>query len=161
MEMNYTSEAVGNAGLATGIIGTALGVLNGAGGLFNTVHGGNAAGGQYITKEVNDVQYRLIESERNNAILSADLASERKMVEVFNAANNHTNAVRDELRAEIRAVENRVTENAAAQGVINANVSAQQAINTSQISQLFSLTKLVVPNGSVCPGWGDVKVTPA
>lgn len=31
--MEYASRAVGNAGLATGIIGTALGALNGAGGL--------------------------------------------------------------------------------------------------------------------------------
>ena len=32
---------------------------------------------------------------------------------------------------------------------------------SGQIAQLFSLTKLVVPNGSVCPGWGTVTVTPA
>lgn len=34
--MEYASRAVGNAGLATGIIGTALGALNGAGGLYDT-----------------------------------------------------------------------------------------------------------------------------
>jgi hypothetical protein len=33
--MEYASRAVGNAGLATGIIGTALGALNGAGGLVD------------------------------------------------------------------------------------------------------------------------------
>jgi hypothetical protein len=30
-----------------------------------------------------------------------------------------------------------------------------------QIAQLYSLTKLVVPNTSVCPGWGTVTITPA
>ena len=30
-----------------------------------------------------------------------------------------------------------------------------------QIDQLFGLTRLVVPNGSVCPGWGNVTITPA
>ena len=30
-----------------------------------------------------------------------------------------------------------------------------------QIAQLQSLTKLVVPNTSVCPGWGNVTITPA
>ena len=30
-----------------------------------------------------------------------------------------------------------------------------------QIAQLYSLTKLVVPNASVCPGWGNVTITPA
>jgi hypothetical protein len=30
-----------------------------------------------------------------------------------------------------------------------------------QIAQLYSLTKLIVPNGSICPGCGNVTVTPA
>ena len=30
-----------------------------------------------------------------------------------------------------------------------------------QIAQLQGLTKLVVPNTSVCPGWGNVTITPA
>ena len=30
-----------------------------------------------------------------------------------------------------------------------------------QIAQLQGLTKLVIPNGSVCPGWGNVTVAPA
>ena len=29
-----------------------------------------------------------------------------------------------------------------------------------QVAQLFALTKLVVPNPSVCPGWGEVTITP-
>ena len=61
---------------------------------------------------------------------------------------------------------------------INANKEAQDAINMqqavyngtntaaltclqSQVAQLYSLTKLVVPNGSVCPGWGNVTISPA
>ena len=31
----------------------------------------------------------------------------------------------------------------------------------NQITQLMSLTKMVVPNASVCPGWGNVTITPA
>ena len=30
-----------------------------------------------------------------------------------------------------------------------------------QIAQLQSLTKLIVPNSSCCPGWGEVTVKPA
>jgi hypothetical protein len=29
-----------------------------------------------------------------------------------------------------------------------------------QIGQLFGLTKLVVPNSSICPGYGNVTITP-
>jgi hypothetical protein len=31
----------------------------------------------------------------------------------------------------------------------------------SQVQQLFGITKLVIPNTSVCPGWGNVNITPA
>ena len=45
------------------------------------------------------------------------------------------------------------------------NTANTAAINCmqGQIAQVLSLTKLVVPNGSICPGWGDVtvSVTPA
>lgn len=32
---------------------------------------------------------------------------------------------------------------------------------TGRVSALEALTKLVVPNTSVCPGWGNVTITPA
>jgi hypothetical protein len=38
---------------------------------------------------------------------------------------------------------------------------AQQLVALKDGSQLMGLTKLVVPNGSICPGWGNVTITPA
>ena len=32
---------------------------------------------------------------------------------------------------------------------------------SNRVSTLEGLTKLVVPNASVCPGWGNVTITPA
>ena len=49
---------------------------------------------------------------------------------------------------------------AAAQGVLNATQSAQIACLEKQVDRLYGLTKLVVPNGNVSPGWGPVDVTP-
>ena len=49
---------------------------------------------------------------------------------------------------------------AAAQGVVNATQSAQIACLEKQVDRLYGLTKLVVPNGNVSPGWGPVDVTP-
>lgn len=49
---------------------------------------------------------------------------------------------------------------AAAQGVLNATQSAQIACLEKQVDRLYGLTKLVVPNGNVSPGWGPVEVTP-
>jgi hypothetical protein len=45
------------------------------------------------------------------------------------------------------------------QKVFNATSIATISCIQGQVAQLMGLTKLVVPNGSVCPGWGDVTVT--
>lgn len=49
----------------------------------------------------------------------------------------------------------------AEQAVFNATVTATMNCMGGQIAQLFALTKLVIPNASVCPGWGNVTVAPA
>ena len=49
---------------------------------------------------------------------------------------------------------------AAAQGVVNATQTAQLACLEKQVDRLYGLTKLVVPNGNVSPGWGPVEVVP-
>jgi hypothetical protein len=56
-------------------------------------------------------------------------------------------------------------------GVIERELCDQRtynAVNTTtigciqgQIATLMGLTKTVIPNGSICPGWGNVTVTPA
>lgn len=43
----------------------------------------------------------------------------------------------------------------------NATNSANLACLQSQVAQLQGMTKLVVPNTSVCPGWGAVTITPS
>lgn len=47
------------------------------------------------------------------------------------------------------------------QAVYNGTNTASISCIQSQIAQLLGLTKLVVPNASVCPGWGNVTITPA
>ena len=49
---------------------------------------------------------------------------------------------------------------AAAQGVVNATQTAQLACLEKQVDRLYGLTKRVVPNGNVSPGWGPVDVVP-
>lgn len=154
--MEYASKGVGTAGLTTGIIGTALGGLSS--GILGGVFGNNNQ--NYVDKDTLDLQLKLTEAQKDNAILTANLETEKKMVEVFNAANDKIMNVRDELNAAIRTVENKVDANAATQGVINTQMASQVNLNTSQIAQLFSLTKLTIPNASINPGWGNVTITP-
>ena len=49
------------------------------------------------------------------------------------------------------------------QRVYNATNTSAIACMQGQVAELMALTKRVVPNGSICPGWGDVtvSVTPA
>lgn len=46
------------------------------------------------------------------------------------------------------------------QAVMNATITANLGCMAQQIAQLQGLTKIVVPNTSVCPGWGNVTITP-
>lgn len=163
MDSDYASNAKGNAGVTLGVIGTTLGSL-GLLGNGTPLLGGLLGGGtQYVSKDTYDVQNKLIEAERTNALLAAELNTEKKMVEVFNAATARINEVDRELSHRIYSLEKRVDENAAAQAVINCGVNSALGILQSQAAQFMSLTKVVIPNGNVCPGWGDVtvSVTPA
>ena len=45
------------------------------------------------------------------------------------------------------------------QAVYNATQTGAISCIQNQIAQLQSLTKLIVPNTSVCPGWGNVTIT--
>lgn len=49
---------------------------------------------------------------------------------------------------------------AAGQGVINATQTAQIACLEKQVNMLYGLTKLVVPNSNVSPGWGPAEILP-
>lgn len=150
--VNFTAaDRVGSIG---GYIGGIATLLGGFGGLTG------CQGGGYVSKEAFEMQTKLTAAEKENAILAADLSSEKKMVEVYNAATNRINTVREELSGRILDLERQVASNAAAQGVINCSVQSGLAVANSQIAQLMSLTALRIPNTSVCPGWGAVKVTP-
>lgn len=145
--MEYASNGKGNLGVTLGAIGTGLGVL-GMNGLSGIIGGG---GQNYVTKETYDVQLQLIDAQKSNAILAADLASEKKMVDVFNAANDKINNVRDELQAAIREVDKKVDANAAAQAVINCGMQSATAVLQSQVGQLIAMTKTVIPSDNICP----------
>lgn len=158
-EERYASKSTGTAALTTGIIGTVGTALSS--GLLGNILGGGAAQQTYVTKDMLALQMQLVDTQKELAIKSADLSSEQKMVQVFNAANDKINNVRDEMGQRIREVEAKVDANAAAQAVINCQCNSNLTLLNSQVGQLFSLTQLKIPNTSVCPGWGPVTVAPA
>jgi ribosomal protein L29 len=83
-------------------------------------------------------------------LLESNIYTDSKIADVYERLNNKIGAMKDE------------------QNAINMQQAVYNGVNTAtiecvknQVAQLMGLTKLVVPNASVCPGWGNVTVTPA
>ena len=151
--MEYASKGVAGAGLGTGIAGLSLGVLNSLsnGGLLGNLLGGNCNG--YVCSDnmpVNryelELQKRISDLESHVALRDASIYTDGKLNDLRNYVDSKFTAVNDKLSA---------------QAVHNATSDAVLGCMQGQIAQLYSLTKLVVPNPSVCPGWGNVTITPA
>lgn len=129
----------GKGTTALGIIGTALGGLaTAAGGGLLANAAGSQTSGDYITKEVFEVSMELNKAETKNALLEAKLNTE------------HEIAALKDYQAGVNA----------AQAVTNSLATSQMAVMQNNINQLMSLTKVVIPNSSSAPGWGNVVVVP-
>lgn len=135
----YASNAKGNAALTTGIIGTSLGAIAAAGGL-----GGILGLGPRQPTDPGDRPVTRYEMELHQQINARD----NEIVAL--RANAYTDRRAGELQREIDG-----------QGAVNATMIATLQNQQGQINQLFGVTKLVVPNDSVSPGWGRANVQPA
>lgn len=152
VEKDYASKGVAGAGLGLGIAGTALGLLgNGA---LGGILGGNAWGAGVCHENMPVNRYEASQSAR-----IAELETEVKLRDANAYTLGEINKVRDYVDRRFERVEGQINQ----QAVYNATNTAALNCMQGQIAQLMSLTKLVVPNSSICPGWGDVTVsiTPA
>ena len=140
---NVASQGVGGAALGLAIPGTLafLNQIGGFGGLFG-------ANNNAMTQCQDTRTISALESE------IAKLQSEK-----------YTDGVGTAVYAEINKKYIELAQFIAAQDKANAVAEAVMAerLNclTNRVSALEALTKLVVPNSSVCPGWGNVTITPA
>lgn len=143
----FASNGKANAALTTGIIGTSLGGLMALG---SNLLGGGVNNSCYENCFVNryelEQENRIAKLETEVALRDANIFTDQKISEVY-----------EKLDGKIRNIEASVN----AQAVYNATQTGVISCIQGQIAQLQSLTKLVVPNSSVCPGWGDVTITPA
>lgn len=159
-EMIPASRGVANAGLATGITGAALGAINTLAGLGSATVARTAV---HDSDEhfVNRYEMNLVRELQNKdaalAIAESEKYTDKKMVEVYNALNAQDKAIRADVAANYREFRDFTDQQSTYNGVNTATLSCMQ----NQINQLLSLTKLVIPNGSCCPGWGQVEVKPA
>ena len=142
--MEYFSKGAGAAALTTGIIGS-VGALNS--GLLGNIFGGTGCSDNTpVNRYELSMQRDLINKDVEIAYLRGRDAAKTDNIETYKYIDSQLNDIRHQL-----------SEQAVYNGVNTATVTCIQ----SQIQQLYGLTKLVVPNTSVCPGWGNVTITPA
>ena len=143
-ENKYASKGVAGAGLGLGIAGTALGLLNNGGGL-NILGGGNC----------NHPPYTRYDAEKDARI--AQLETEVKLRDANTYTLGEVGKLRDYMENRLGVIEHELCDQRTYNAVNTATISCIQG----QIATLLGLTKTVIPNGSICPGWGNVTVTPA
>lgn len=151
MENRYASNAKGNTGVALASAALGLGVLNG--GLGNVLGGWGAnncacGGGDnaHINRYEAGMQARI-----------SELETEVKLRDANTYTLGEVGKLRDYMENRFDLVEHEICD----QKVFNATQIGTISCIQNQIAQLYGLTKLVVPNSAVCPGWGNVTITPA
>ena len=143
----FASQGVAGSGLGLGIAGTALGVLNGGwlGNVFGNV-GARCGTEAPVNRYELGLEQKIASLESGIALRDANIYNDTKILELYKY-----------LDGKLEGINNKLCE----QAVFNATQTAAMNCMGGQIAQLYALTKLVIPNGSVCPGWGNVTVTPA
>lgn len=145
----FASNGKANTGIALGAVGTGLGALNamgGLGGVLGGLFGGNCGNGPAVNRYELGLENENAKLRSEIALRDANIYNDQKLLEVYKYFDG-----------KIEGINSRLCE----QAVWNATQTATLSCMGGQIAQLMSLTKLVVPNTSVCPGWGNVTVTPA
>ena len=134
-ENDYKSNGIGVAALITSIGAGILALMNGG---LRTVLGNNG------TPDAGSAPVTRFDLEQASKI--AALETEVKLRDSYIYTDGKFAATERELSD---------------QRVYNATMNGAIACIQGQIAQLQSLTRIVIPNTSVQPGWGNVTVTPA
>lgn len=150
----FASKGVAGSGLGLGIAGTALGVLN-SGWLNGTRLFNNGA---YVCSENMPVsryelgqESKISELQSQVALRDANTYNDQKLLEVYKYFDG-----------ELKDIRATMCDNNAKQGIINAKFESAVDVLGSQVASINTtisgLTKTVIPNANVCPGWGQVCV---
>ena len=143
----FASKGVAGAGLGTGIAGLSLGVLNAMGGcgLLGGLFNGNGCCSENtaVNRYELNLTQEIAAKDARIGLLESQVYVDQKLTDV----------VKD-YTAQINALQAQIAQQAVFNATINGTVTCMQG-------QLAAITKTVVPNTAVCPGWGNVTITPA
>ena len=151
-EYNVTGQGQGNF--------NTVGAAGGIGWIAEKLFGGSILGGNncqcncsenmLVNRYELNMQQALAAKDARIGLLESNIYTDQKLADVY-----------DRLLTKINANKEQQDAINMQQAVYNGTNTAAIGCIQSQLQQLYSLTKLVIPNGSVCPGWGNVTVTPA
>ena len=153
---NYASKGMAGTALGLGIGSAALSIFGG--GLSNLWSGA----AQVACSENTGVNRFELEQERT--ISNKDMAiaywrgqdeTSRKITDAYAKLESRINGV----AAEVRANKDEQAGINLQQAVYNGTNTAALSCLQSQVAQLQGMTKMVIPNSSVCPGWGTATVS--
>lgn len=143
---NYASRGVANTGLGLSIGALSLAALSGGLGNLGGIFGNNTCiENQPVNRYEVRLQQELAAKDSRISLLESNIYVDSKISDVY-----------ERLNAKIGIVEGQLCE----QRVYNATLNGAVSCIQGQIAALQALTKTVIPNTSVCPGWGNVTVTP-
>lgn len=147
----------GRGTTALGIVGTVLGSIGTAGVLGNgnlLGMGGNACPPCGDNMPVN--RYELAQEQRIGAL---EAAAAQKDAYIY--TTDKLNDFRNYVDGKFACVNNELRDIAVYQATNTATVSCMGQQIAGIQGVLAQITKCVVPNTAVCPGWGNVTITPA
>ena len=157
----FASKGLAGTALGLGAGSLGLSLINGAGGLLNLMGGNNCAGNCAGNATVNRYELGLVQElaakDAKIGLLEADNYTDKKIVEVYKDLQGQIKELAGEVRANYKEQSDINREQAVYNGVNTATVSCIKG----QVEELLALAPRKIANDSVCPGWGNVTITPA
>ena len=154
-EKSVGSAGVAGAGLGLGIAGTALALLNnnGNGILGNLFGNGCGCGGNQVNQDSRIISSLEMQLAQEKAERYADMTG----INTFKEAKTMVEKQGEVVAALAAAFAEADKRNAVAEAINAERISCL----SNRVTTLEGITKVVVPNSSVCPGWGNVTITPS
>lgn len=177
-ETEYASKGVAGTGLGLGIAGTTLALLNGGGMLLGSGLG-PCKKQEYVTQNEFGMNSVIMAKDAEIANLKSQVYTDTKIVDTYKVLERRIDDLRDRVDANKETSNEKLYHNVeklnckidfnknfqdginAQQLAYNGTNSATIACMQNQIAQLQGITTLVVKNAAVCPGWGNVTITPS
>lgn len=149
--MEYTGRGQGIYNTVAGSIGLASAVANGMGlnGLFGN---NNVVSSEETAVTRHELNYVRELADKDHQIAQLTSSSE---------ARAYTDAAIKGLSDQLAVKFNQIDQNLTSQSILNTQQTATMQCMQNNISQLMGMTQLIIPNGSVMPGWGNVTITPS